>query len=169
MDILRVNQYSRINAVNYATRYALYPNPAFKYFPIINNSSGDCTNFVSQCLNAGNAPMNYNPNNPWWYNTRVHSWSQSWTVAHTLYWHLKVNAKNKSSGIKGLEVWNKQALELGDLVFYENYQGRIIHAAIITAFKNNEPLVSHHSYEALNVSYQYTEEPNHPHFIKIII
>jgi len=169
MNIFRANQYSRINAVTYATRFALSPNPAFKYFPIINNSSGDCANFISQCLNAGNAPMNFNPGNPWWYNTRVHTYSHSWTVAHTLYWYLKVNEKNKSSGVKGLEVWNKQTLELGDLVFYEDPKGRIIHSAIITAFKNNEPLVSHHSYEALNVSYIYTEEPNVPHFIKIII
>jgi len=169
MDINRNNQYQRFNAVAYAKRYALTPNPAFKYFKVVNNMSGDCTNFISQCLYAGNAPMIYNGRNPWWYNTRIHSWSLSWAVAHSLYWYLKTNQAKNFPGIKGLEVKNKNLLELGDLIFYKDHRGVVVHSAIITSFYNNEPLVSQHSDEALDINYINPRDNYIPHFVKIII
>lgn len=165
MDIYRANQYQRINAVNYAIKYALSPNPAYKYFKIVNNTSGDCSNFISQCLYAGNAPMNHT----WWYNTKVHSWSIPWAVANSLYWYLKTNQANKSPGVKGLEVKDKKLLELGDLIFYEDYKRVIFHSAIITGFNGSEPLVSQHSEEALNIPYKSPYESFRIHFLKIII
>lgn len=46
--------YSSYKSSNYAKRYAINYNKAYKDF---NNSGGDCTNFVSQCLYAGNVPL----------------------------------------------------------------------------------------------------------------
>ena len=169
MDINRNNQYQRMNAVAYAKKYALSPNPAYKYFKIINNRSGDCTNFTSQCLYAGNAPMSFNPRGPWWYNTRNHSWSLSWTIANSLYWYLKTNQAKKSSGVKGLEVTDKKLLELGDLIFYEDYKRLIFHSAIITSFNGSEPLVSQHSENAVDILYKKPYESFRIHFVKIII
>ena len=166
---LRQNSYSREKAINYARKYALKPNPNYKYFTVHGTIGGDCTNFISQCLRAGGAPFSFNPRNPWWYNSKNiknDTWSISWSVAHSLYWYLKVNNQLKLPGLKGTEVNNTNNLELGDLIFYEDTKGVIFHSAIITAF-NNIPLVSHHSYEALNIPYINSYKSNKTHFIKI--
>jgi len=174
MDHFRTNQYSRINAVRYARTYALHPNPSFRYFPLINNeSSGDCANFISQCLLAGGGPMTFSGSHPWWYNkantvsTKDDTWSVTWTVANSLYWTLKVNQQSKSSGIKGLEIYDNSLLELGDLVFFEGNNGNIFHSAIITSFRYAQPLVSHHSFEALDINYTNSWPAKRVHFLKI--
>ena len=171
------NAYNRKNAVNYATSYALTPNPAYRYFPLINDNSGDCANFISQCLKAGGATMSYNPQSPWWYNNhgtlniKDDTWSVTWAIAHSLYWHLKVNASVPTRGLKGFEVNNIDELELGDLIFYENFKNIIFHSAIITSFEITngirEPLISHHSYDRLNISYKKSYPYKKVHFLKI--
>ncbi|MGH4122507.1 MAG: amidase domain-containing protein [Clostridium sp.] len=174
MDLFRENQYSRINAVNYARTYALHPNPNFRYFSLINNeTSGDCANFVSQCLLAGGAPMIFTGSHPWWYNkantlsTEDDTWSVTWTVAHSLYWTLKVNQQSNATGIKGLEIYDTDLLELGDLIFFEGNNGNIFHSAIVTAFIYSQPLVSHHSFEALDIYYKNSWPAKQVHFLKI--
>lgn len=174
MYLFRQNQYSRSDAVKYAITYALKPNPAYRYFPLINDSSGDCANFLSQCLYAGGAPMSFNSHNSWWYKHNAISrnndtWSISWTVAHSLYWYLKINQESNSPGVKGLEVPNASALELGDLMFFEDNKGNIFHSAIVTSFLYNQPLISHHSFEALNIPYQRSWPASKLHFLKISI
>jgi hypothetical protein len=174
MDFFRVNQYSRINAVNYARTYALNPNPSFRYFPLINNeTSGDCTNFISQCLLAGRAPMIYKGSHPWWYknnntiSTKDDTWSVTWAVANSLYWTLKVNQQYNDEGIKGFEVQDVEMLELGDLIFFEDDDGKIFHPTIITSFMYSQPLVSHHSFEALDIWYKNSWPAKSVHFMKI--
>ena len=174
MVFYRINQYSRINAVKYARMYALHPNPSFRYFPLINNeTSGDCTNFISQCLLAGGAPMIFNPSLPWWYkkastaSTKEDTWSISWAVANSLYWFLKINQQTKAYGIKGFEVYDINLLELGDLIFFEDDNGKIFHSTIITSFKYSQPLVSHHSFEALDIYYKNSWPAKRVHYIKI--
>lgn len=166
----RQDNYLRKRAVNYARTYALKSNPAYIYFPLkVDDTSGDCANFVSQCLKAGGAPFNFNNRNSWWYksiNINNTTWSMSWTVAHSLYWYLKVNNELNLPGIKGMEVNSTNTLELADLIFYEDTKGAIFHSAIITGF-NNIPLVSHHSYEALDIPYINSYQAYKTHFIKI--
>ena len=176
MDFFRTNRYSRINAVKYAKTYALFPNASFKYFQLINNeTSGDCANFISQCLFAGGAPMLYNASYPWWYNknnttsTKDDTWSVSWAVANSLYWLLKNNYQTKSLGIKGFEVSDIASLELGDLMFFEDNDGHIFHSAIITSFIYSQPLISHHSFQALDIFYKNSWPANQIHFLKISI
>ena len=171
------NAYNREKAVNYAIQYALKPNPAYRYFPLINDSSGDCANFISQCLKAGGAPMSRNGENTWWYdnhgtlNEKDDTWSVSWAVAHSLYWYLKIN--KSTWGLKGFEVTDLDKLELGDVIFYENYNNIIFHSAIITSFINVngiiEPLISQHSYEGLNINYRKSYPHKGVHFLKISI
>jgi len=173
MDFFRTNQYSRINAVNYAKTYALSPNPSFRYFPLTNDTSGDCANFISQCLLAGGAPMLHDPFHPWWYqkvnatSRKYDTWSISWTVAHSLYWLLKNNQQSNALGVKGFEVQDIGMLELGDLMFFEDNNGRVFHSAIVTSFRYSQPLISHHSFEALNIFYKNSWRANRIHFLKI--
>jgi len=175
MDSFRIAQYSRMNAVNYAKMYAMHPNPNFRYFPLVGNESGDCANFISQCLLVGGAPMVYNRSNPWWYkkaniiSTKDDTWSISWTVANSLYLLLKSNQKLNSSGVKGFEVQDIGMLELGDLMFFEDDNRHIFHSAIVTSFRYSQPLISHHSFEALNIFYKNSWKANRIHFLKISV
>lgn len=173
MYLFRQNRYSRIDAVNYAIRYALKPNPVYRYFPLVNDTSGDCANFISQCLVSGGATMNFSSKAPWWYKTNGtknlndDTWSVSWTVAHSLYWTLKINQESNLPGPKGLEISNIRELQLGDLLFFEDDTGKIFHSAIVTAFSFGQPLISHHSFEALNIPYQRSWPAKKVHFLKI--
>jgi hypothetical protein len=174
MYLFRQNQYIRTRAVAYAIEYALKPNKAYRYFPLINDRSGDCANFLSQCLKAGGAPMNFSSRNPWWYkhnpiNSKNDSWSISWTVANSLYWYLKINQQSNLYGAKGLEVGTVSELELGDLIFFEDVKGNIFHSAIVTSFSYNQPLISHHSFEALNIPYASSWPASKLRFLKISI
>ena len=164
----RAIHYDRQSAVKYAIQYALVPNKKYKYFGVSQRIGGDCTNFVSQCLKAGGIPFSYNKKNPWWYNFEASSnvCSLSWSVAHSLFWHLIKNSDNNIKGAKALETTNISDLELGDLIFYENKRGLIFHSTIITAF-NGIPLVSQHSSEALNVSYIKPYYVAKTHFVKV--
>src|SRR5690625_8038604 len=74
--------YDRQAVVQYAETWWNRYNPAFPQFTV------DCTNFVSQCVRAGGAPLRGIPNklNGWWY--KANNWSLSWSVAHSLYWYL---------------------------------------------------------------------------------
>src|SRR5690606_10586406 len=69
--------YDRRKAVQYADRWWNDANPAYHFFEV-----NDCTNYISQCLRAGGAPMRGHPNRSsgWWYSGE--NWSYSWSVAH---------------------------------------------------------------------------------------
>lgn len=167
--IYRGNNYNRQNAVRYALTYALNPNPNFIFFNLHGDGGGDCSNFISQCLNAGGAPFAYD-SSPWWYNARNGSWSVSWAVAHSLYWTLKLRGEKRLKGLKATEVQDLGMLELGDLIQYEDYKGLIYHSAIITAYTfdggQKVPLISQHTYNARNISYV-KPQAKKMHFMKI--
>src|SRR5690606_32690275 len=74
----RAYLYEREAARAYAERHWNEPNPQFIHFDV------DCTNYVSQCLYAGGAPMNYTGGREsgWWYKGRSGGrelWSYSWS------------------------------------------------------------------------------------------
>ncbi|MDU6877303.1 amidase domain-containing protein [Clostridium tepidum] len=171
--IRKQNRYLRENAVAYAVTYALSPNPKYRYLPIVGNNGGDCTNFISQCLLAGGAPMKFNKEYSWWYNNNNtinvmdDTWSICWSVAHSLYYYLKVNQERNYLGAKGLEIYNKNDLDIGDLVFFEDNNKRIFHSAIITSFKNKEPLISQHTFNELDIPIKTSVKYANPHFLKI--
>ncbi|WP_078381732.1 amidase domain-containing protein [Sutcliffiella halmapala] len=132
--------YNRMEAVRYAEQWWNTFNPKYKKFDV------DCTNYISQCLHAGGAPMVGYPNKSsgWW--MRNNSWSYTWTVAHALRWYLP----SAKSGIKGKEVSRAEQLKPGDVICYDfQGDGRFDHNTIVVAKDpNGEPLVNAHTYNS---------------------
>lgn len=133
-------QYNRLKAVQYAERWWNSYNPAYKKFHV------DCTNFISQCLHTGGAPMRGYPNRGagWW--LKKENWSYSWAVAHSLRLYLS----NSTAGLRAHEVKSPDELLLGDVICYDfEGDGRFNHNTIVTgkdAF--GMPLVNAHTYNS---------------------
>ncbi len=72
---MNVNTYDNAAAIAYAWEWAYGRNPAYADF---SDMGGDCTNFISQILFAGGAPMNETPDTGWYYHSldeRAPAWS----------------------------------------------------------------------------------------------
>lgn len=133
-------QYNRLKAVQYAERWWNSYNPAYKKF------ENDCTNFISQCLHTGGAPMRGFPNRGtgWW--LQKNNWSYSWAVANSL----KLYLANSKSGLRAREVSSPNQLILGDVICYDfEGDGRFNHNTIVTGRDaNGMPLVNAHTYNS---------------------
>lgn len=129
--------YDRRAAVKYAERWWNSYNPDFRYFSV------DCTNYVSQCLLAGGAPMRGGSDRSkgWWY--RYDNWSYSWAVAHSMRWYLS----GSNEGLKGREVETAEELQPGDVICYDfQGDGRWDHTTfVVSKDANNMPLVNAHT------------------------
>lgn len=130
--------YNRLQAVKYAETWWNDYNPAFKKFEV------DCTNYISQCLHAGGAPMVGYPNRSkgWW--MQNNNWSYSWSVAHSLRWYLP----SAKTGVRAKVVTDPQQLEHGDVICYDfQGDGRFDHNTIVTGKDaDGMPLVNAHTY-----------------------
>ncbi|EOW9530499.1 amidase domain-containing protein [Bacillus cytotoxicus] len=130
-------QYNRLEAVKYAERWWDNRNPVYRNFP------DNCTNFVSQCLHAGEIPMTGYPNirKGWW--QRGNQWSWSWAVAHSFYWYLS----GSTTGLRAKSVEKPEDLILGDIIAYDfENDGRWNHTTIVVAKDaDGMPLVNAHS------------------------
>ncbi|MEH7179675.1 amidase domain-containing protein [Neobacillus vireti] len=133
-------QYNRIKAVQYAERWWNSYNPAYKSF------ENNCTNYISQCLHAGGAPMRGYPTRGtgWW--LRNNNWSYSWTVAHSLRLYLA----NSKSGLRAREMSSPDQLLLGDVICYDfEGDGRFNHNTIVTGKDAyGMPLVNANTYNS---------------------
>jgi hypothetical protein len=133
-------QYNRLKAVQYAERWWNSYNPAYKKF------TNDCTNFISQCLHVGGAPMRGYPNrgNGWW--LQSNNWSYSWAVANSLRLYLA----NSNSGLRTRQVSSPEQLLLGDVICYDfEGDGRFNHNTIVTGKDaDGMPLVNAHTYNS---------------------
>lgn len=133
-------QYNRLKAVQYAERWWNSYNPAYKKF------ENDCTNFISQCLHVGGAPMRGYPNrgSGWW--LRTNNWSYSWAIANSLRLYLP----NSKSGLRAREVSSPEQLLLGDVICYDfEGDGRFNHNTIVTGKDaDGMPLVNAHTYNS---------------------
>ncbi|WP_079507716.1 amidase domain-containing protein [Mesobacillus jeotgali] len=131
-------RYDRLKAVQYAERWWNDYNPSFKKFEV------DCTNYISQCLHAGGAPMRGYPNrsNGWW--MQSNNWSFSWSVANAMRWHIP----GSKLGLRGREVTIPEKLKLGDVICYDfEGDGRFDHTTIVTGHDaDGMPLVNAHTY-----------------------
>jgi len=157
----RATLYRRDLAAAYADRWWNEANPAYEEFDV------NCTNYVSQCIFAGRAPMNYTGrrDSGWWYRGREGArewWSYSWSVANALARYL---ANPKHAGLRAREVSSASELKLGDAIAYDWFgDGHIHHSTIVTAFdRDGMPLVnantvpSRHRYWDYKDSYAWTE------------
>lgn len=157
-------KYERSKAVEYAERWWNDYNPQFKEFDL------DCTNFVSQCMWAGNAPMKYSSdrNKGWWYRFNPVNWSFSWSVAHALRWYLP----NSRFGPRAKEIFSADQLEPGDVICYDfNGDGRWQHTTfVVMKDAAGMPLVnahtsnSRHRYWSYKDSYAWTENIQYKFF-----
>lgn len=141
--------YDRLKAVQYANLWWNGTNPKYRRF------NDDCTNFISQCLHAGGAPMHGAPNRSagWWYGGGT--WSYSWTVAHALQLYLK----NSKGGLNTREVETVDELQLGDIICYDfEGDGRFNHNTIITAVDIYDvPLVNAHTTDSRHRFWSYED------------
>ncbi len=150
--------YNRSAAVGYAKKYGMVPNPKYPFY-----RGDDCTNFVSQCLQAGGCKNTFHRTHPWWCLGK--KTSICWAVAHSLYWYILKGTKEGIPGIKAITTTIDSndrysaaiaaQLEVGDLIQYINQRDKIQHTAIITDFYQvdglKHPLITQHTYEAVNI------------------
>ncbi|MCI8331467.1 MAG: amidase domain-containing protein [Clostridiales bacterium] len=156
--------YDREAAVAYAHEWAFKRNPRYLNFAGI---GGDCTNFISQCLLAGGAPMNYEKTFGWYY-TNASNRAPAWTSVQYLYNFL---VRDTSIGPKGKEVGITQ-LEKGDVVQL-SFDGLAFHHSLLvvhTGVKKDlaQLLLATHSLDADDrplSSYQYVKA----RFVKIYV
>ncbi|MFJ5963985.1 amidase domain-containing protein [Bacillus sp. NPDC093026] len=136
----RAFHYDRRAAVQYAETYWNKRNPAYKNF------EDNCTNFISQCLKAGNAPTRGYPNrgSGWW--VRPHTWSYSWTVAHSLKNYLTTS----KAGLRAKMLKEAKELSIGDVICYDfEGDGRYNHTTIVVDHdKSGMPLVNAQTYDS---------------------
>jgi len=120
------------NAINYATNYATSPNTAsYDYF-----STGDCTNFVSQILEAGGVPQEVYTSEyqGWWHQTStnwlgntVHNYSVSFIRASTFASYMGVSYTTTRHFDFSLNV------DEGDIIGYDvSSDGDWDHMAFVT-------------------------------------
>jgi hypothetical protein len=128
MGLSDIVPYNRQSALAYARQWALGRNPAYLDFT---NIGGDCTNFVSQVLYAGQSIMNYSPTFGWFY-INGNRKSPSWTGVPFLHDFL---VSNQGTGPFALET-DYHELEPGDVIQYGFYQkGSFQHSVIVTDIK----------------------------------
>lgn len=141
--------YNRLKAVQYADAWWNEYNPAYQKFEV------DCTNFVSQCLRAGGAPMRGAPNRSsgWWYSGKT--WSYSWAVAHAMNLYLQ----NSTIGLRAKRVETAGELLLGDIICYDfEGDGRFNHNTIVTAKDEfGMPLVNAHTTNSRHRYWSYVD------------
>jgi hypothetical protein len=149
-------RYDRAKVVQYAETWWNRTNPNYLEFAV------DCTNFASQCLYAGGAPMNYTGKRAsgWWYAGKqggTELWSFSWAVAHSLQTFVSSNRR----GLRGTLVSSPDQLQAGDMICYDwDGNGRYQHNTIVTSRDaNGAPLVNAHTYNCRNRYWDYRDSP----------
>uniref|UniRef100_UPI00402AEF91 amidase domain-containing protein n=1 Tax=Bacillus sp. DX2.2 TaxID=3073452 RepID=UPI00402AEF91 len=161
--------YSGSAAASYAVKWAKGRNPNFgDYSGGIFGGGGDCTNFVSQAVNAGGKGMNklnnisfstadLLPGNTYWYsvvvpnatgNRSVFKASHTWTVVENFYNYW-------SSRVPTYETYSPKALEgnanVGDVIQYRNDEtGRKWHSLMVTHKSPGSFQISQHSGDRKN-------------------
>lgn len=128
--------------ITYARRWAFSYNPAYYSFE---NIGGDCTNFVSQCLYAGGAVMNFTPDTGWYYRS-LHDRAAAWTSVEYFYWFI---VNNHCIGPFGSVVPLHQ-VTAGDVIQLST-DGRFHHSLLVIAVRDGVPYVAAHSSDAFDM------------------
>lgn len=132
--------YDRLKAVQYAEKWWNSYNPKYHQFEV------DCTNYISQCVHEGGAPMRGYPNRNkgWW--MQNNNWSYSWSVANAFPRYLETS----TTGLRAKQVNSAMELKLGDVICYDfEGDGKYNHTTIVTGKDaNGEPLVNAHTYNS---------------------
>lgn len=114
-------------AISYAIRHAENPNPNYRYF-----HRGDCTNFVSQIMEAGGRaqePYYSHHLSYWWHYGNVYS--RVWTVADTFVRHFGLQTVTRDHMLFSM------SLSRGSIIAYdENSDGNWDHVAFVVQDDN---------------------------------
>ena len=136
----------------YAKKWAYSRNPAYYNF---DNNGGDCTNFISQCLYAGGAVMNYTPDVGWYYNSPDDR-AAAWTSVEYLY---KFIVNNKGVGPFG-KIIPLNEVQKGDVIQLGNSE-KFYHSLLVVDIKNGTPYIAAHMNNAYGIPlslYDYERE-----------
>lgn len=133
-------------AVRYARKWAFKRNPRYLDF---HGLGGDCTNFVSQCLYAGGANMNYTPVYGWYY-ISADNRTASWTGVEYLYNFL---TQNEGEGPFAVEAELSEA-QPGDVIQLGDFSGHFYHSLLVVATGRNPSMrnirIATHTDDAFN-------------------
>lgn len=117
--------------IEYARKYALKYNKSYKNF---DNSGGDCTNFVSQCLHEGGLP----------YSLTWKPYTNTWIRVNELYYYTLKLGFNSTD--------NLSYMSQSDIIqFHSTKKGFFSHSGIISeVLPNNDCLYCCHSFDKLD-------------------
>ena len=135
--------------IEYARRWAFFYFFAYYNFE---NIGGDCTNFISQCLYAGGAVMNYTKDTGWYYNSPSDR-AAAWTGVEQFY---RFIVTNTGTGPFGSVVALEQAAA-GDVIQLST-NGRFHHSLLVIDVRQGVPYVAAHTFAAFDralTTYQY--------------
>ena len=138
---MKLLPYDRQSAVGYAREWALGRNPRYYNFDPL---GGDCTNFASQCIDAGSHIMNFTPVTGWYYRS-LNDRAPAWTGVEELYRFLTLN---RSVG-PFARVVDESAAQPGDIVQLGTADGDFYHSPVILATAP-QILVAAHTFDALD-------------------
>lgn len=147
-------EYDRMAAVKYARRWALERNPRFHDYE---DWGGNCTNYISQCINAGGIPMDSEGDNimkQWyWYSDKNRT--PSWTASQPFFEYLIGNNRDDTEnfGVYATQTYYDE-LELGDIVQLvkdnKAYHTMIITRILLDGDELYDYLVSQNTYDLLD-------------------
>lgn len=130
------------NEIKYARKWAFSRNPAYYDFE---NIGGDCTNFISQCLFAGGAVMNYTPDTGWYYSSQ-NDRAAAWTSVEYFYSFI---IRNKGVGPFGRVIPFNQ-VNVGDVIQLGS-GSKFYHTLLVVDIYNGEPYIAAHTNDAFNL------------------
>jgi hypothetical protein len=163
--------YNRKAAVEYARTWALDRNPKYKDYELW---GGDCTNFISQCIHAGNIPFDHQGRDElsqwYWYSdsSRTPSWTASDVFGRYILRNNNENTDNH--GIYAVEAEYNE-LEEGDIIQLI-YEGRAFHTMIVSQVILDDRaylldyLVCQHTYDLID--YPLSQKIGERRYIKIL-
>lgn len=128
--------------IEYARLWAYKRNPKYYNFEEL---GGDCTNFVSQCIYAGGAKMNYTKETGWYY-LNLNNRAAAWTGVEYFY---NFMVKNRSVGPFGIEVELREA-KAGDVIQLGDFSGDYYHTLFVVNSYGGEVYVASHSFDSFN-------------------
>ncbi len=120
--------YDRLSATMYAKKWWNKRNPKFYNFDAL---GGDCTNFVSQCLYAGNIKMDFSPLG--WYYNNLNSRSPAFSGVEPLFNYAISNKKDVGPKCKLVTI---DEVEVGDIVQLCQRKPVYSHCLIITKIES---------------------------------
>lgn len=127
--------------IDYARKWAFSRNSTYYDFDKI---GGDCTDFVSQCLYAGGAVMNYAHDTGWYYNS-LHDRAAAWTSVEYFY---KFLVNNKGVGPFG-RVIPLSKISPGDIIQLGT-DSRFYHSLLVVNIYGGVPYIAAHTFDAFD-------------------